>query len=458
MNRALDTKTEKEFLTTLGERLSYAGYPIGTNILSMLGLTYLSLFYTDFAGLSTGVVAALFLAARIWDAVNDPLFGGIVDRINPKKGKFKPWVSATIIALPVATIFVFRTIEGGGMSNIIYACITYIIWGMIGTVCGVPFSAMVTSLTDKLSERATLISWSTFTGILGSVLTAVLGGPMIKKFGFQNTVLILVTIAFITMIPVHFLAKERVLHPRRDRVTFKNMLDAIVRNRYLIAFFISYLFLTGTSFAMTIGTYFVKWNLGNLELMGIVMISSFLPVVILPLLLPMLIRRFGKRKLYLYGILLGIVFSVVQYFAGYRILPLFLLLNGIKLIGIYLPVTMTGMFTADCAEYGAYITGKRNEGITFAIQAFSNKLGGAVSGALSMLLLGLSGYNGMAEVQTQTTLDSIWLQISLLPVTGLVIAFVIFSRFYKLEEQDVEKMITGTASHKEFPVQDAIAE
>lgn len=442
MNQVNEKKLKKKFLTSLGERLSYAGYPIGTNILSMLVLTFLSMFYTDVAGLPTGAVATLFLVARIWDAVDDPVFGGIVDRTNPKKGKFKPWVSVTIVLFPIATFFLFWNIKGNTTGNLIYAYITYIIWSMTNTVCSVPFSALVTSLTDILNERATLISWSTFTGILGSVMTAIIGGPMIKNYGFPITVLIMVVCAFITMVPIHFLAKERVLHPKRDKVSLKSMFGAIVKNKYLLAFYASFLFLTGTSFVLTIGPYFVKWNLGNLELMGILMISSFLPVMILPLLLPMLIRRFGKRKLYIFGVSLGIVISIIQYFVGYNILPLFLLFNGIKLIGIYLPVTMMGMFTADCVEYGAYVTGKRNEGITFSIQAFSLKLGGAVSSSLSILLLGIFGYNGMAEVQTQATLNGIWLLISILPTIGLAIALIIFIRFYKLTENEVEMIIS----------------
>ena len=408
----------------------------------MLGSTFLPMFYTDVVGLTTGAVATLFFVARIWDAVNDPIFGGIVDRTNPKKGKFKPWVSVAIVVLPIATIFVFWNIKCNTTINLVYTYITYIIWGMIFTISDVPFNALVTSMTDILDERATLISWGTFAGILGSVMTAIFGGPMIKNLGFTITVLILVVLAFITMVPIHFLAKERLLHPKRDRVSLKSMFTAIIKNKYLIAFNASFIFLIGTSFVLTLGTYFVKWNLGNLELMGIVMTCSFLPVMILPLLLPILIRRFGKRRLYIYGISLAIVISFVQYFVGYNILPLFLLINGIKLIGIYLPVTMMGMFTADCVEYGAYVTGKRNEGITFSIQAFSRKLGGAISGSLSVLLLGIFGYNGMSEVQTQATLDGIWLLMSILPAIGLIIALIIFVRFYKLEENEVKMIIS----------------
>jgi Na+/melibiose symporter-like transporter len=246
---------------------------------------------------------------------------------------------------------------------------------------------------------------------------------MIANLGFSKTVLILAVPAFLTMVPIHFKVKERILHPMRDEVTLKSMFEAIARNKYLLAFNSSFIVLMGTNFALAIGPYFLKWNLGNLNLLGIVIIAAILPMLFLPVLLPILIRTFGKRKLYIYGISIGIVMSVVQYYAGYHIFPLFLLIFSIKFIGLFLPMMMMSMFTADCAEYGAFVTGKRNEGITFSIQSLSNELGSAIAGSLSVLLLGFFGYDGTSKVQTQAAFDGIWLIISILPAIGMIVAF-----------------------------------
>lgn len=439
----MDRREDQTFSTSIKERAAYVSYPFGMNILTMMVTMFLTMFYTDVVGLSTGFIAALFLAARIWDAVNDPLFGSIIDRFSPGKGKFKPWISIGIIAFPISAALLFINPNGGEIVSIIYAGVTYILCGMIGTLSGVPHTALATTMTDSLNERSVLMGRSTLTGIIGSVLIGVIGGPMIDNLGFSNTLLILAGAAFLTMAPIHFLAKERVIHPQKEKISFQDILKIVGKNKHLIAANLAYILIVGTSFATSIGPFFVKWNLGSLELMGVVMIFSFVPVIALPLLLPHFIRMWGKRKLYIYGISLGIIMSVVQFFTRYDNLPLFLVINGIKLFGIYLPVIMLNMKLADCAEFSAFVTGKRSEGVIFSIGAFSSKMGSAVSGAVAVFLLGVFGYDGMAEVQTQAALDGIWMLMSIVPVIGLTAGLIIFSRFYTLEEQDVEEMIVA---------------
>lgn len=107
---------------------------------------------------------------------------------------------------------------------------------------------------------------------------------------------------------------------------------------------------------------------------------------------------------------------------------------------------MMGIFTSDCLEYGAYTTGKRNEGITFSIQTFSTKLGSAISGAVSLFVIGMFGYDGTIDPvlgnQTAEALNGIWITTSLIPIIGLIIAFIVFTKFYDLTEDKVEKMVT----------------
>ncbi len=429
------------FVTSRAERLSYGGYFVGQNIIFITVLSFLAMFYTDVVGLSTGAVATLFLVARIWDAVNDPILGSLVDRATPKKGKFKPWVSATIVLMPIATILVFWNMKGGGTVNLTYAYITYILWGMIYTISDVPIFALATSMTDNLDERVSLISIGRFAAGIAGMIASVVGAPLIASLGFQTSVMILMAIAFITMVPLHFIVKERVLHPKKDKVTLKSMATAVFKNKYLLAFYGSAICILSFNFGTTIATYFAKWNLGDLSLQAVIMVSSMGIMLFIPLVLPVMIRKWGKRKLYITFVSIGIVFTLIQYVVGYENFVLFLVINAIKAAGLYTPVLMMGMFSADCAEYGAYITGQRNEGLTFSIQTFSTKLSQAVAGALPVLLLGVFGYDGQAEVQTARALEGIWLQMTLFPLIGFVIGLVIFILFYKLKESDVENMI-----------------
>jgi Na+/melibiose symporter-like transporter len=145
--------------------------------------------------------------------------------------------------------------------------------------------------------------------------------------------------------------------------------------------------------------------------------------------------------LLIYGLGSSIILSVLQYFLGYENFLLFLVINGLKSIGLFMPMLMMGIFSADCVEYGAYTTGERNEGVIFSVQTFSTKLGGAIASALSLFVIRAYGYSGIAVNQTEQALKGIWITISLIPTIGLVLAFLIFGLFYKLSERDVERMV-----------------
>lgn len=440
------------FRTSVAERISYGAFPLGSNLVNMLIMNFLNLFYTDKLGLPTAAVALMLFATKIWDGANDLLFGALIDRLPVKKDKFLPWLKMGAFALPVFTVLLFIDIKTGIPVKLVYAYATFILWEMWGTITGIPHSALITALTDDTNERNTLIAFGIFAGIVGTMVTGFLGGPLIKRIGYLPTATLIAIVSFLSMVPVGFTAKERVVHGKKESVTLLELIRTVIKNQNLLAFNVSYFFLLATSFVLTVGVYFVKWNLGDLDLMGLVLISNFTPIAILPLVLPALIKRFGKRALFISGTLTGIILSVVQYFIGYDNLPLFLVLNGIKVLGIYMPVNMSAMFVADCAEYNFSITGKRNEGLNFALGAFTNKVGSAVSGSLAMLLLGFFGYDGNAAAQSESALSGIWMLTSILPAIGLLASLIVFIRFYTLTEKDVQQMIRREELTKEITI------
>lgn len=429
------------YLTSKKERLSYGGWFIGQNIIYMLVTSYLAIFLTDEVGIVEGVVATLFLVARIWDAVNDPMLGGIVDKVNPKKGKFKPWIDAVTIFIPLVTIALFWKFDQSGSFTIVYAYIAYIVWGMLYTISDVPIFALATTMTDIPDERVKIMSIGRLAAAIASISVGLVAPQFIANLGYTTTVIILMSISLIMMMPLRFFVKERILYKRSSMVTLKSMFHAIFSNKYLLVFYGGYLAITATLTSMTIAPYFAKWNLGDLATQTTIMATMALPMFLVPILTPWLVKTFGKRKLLIYGLGSSIILSVLQYFLGYENFILFLVINGLKSIGLFMPMLMMGIFSADCVEYGAYTTGERNEGVIFSVQTFSTKLGGAIASALSLFVIRAYGYSGIAVNQSDQALKGIWITISLIPTIGLVLAFLIFGLFYKLSERDVERMV-----------------
>jgi len=146
-----------ENAVTKREKISYGLYFMGQNVFYGL-IGYMTTYFTDI-GITAALVAIVALITKVWDAINDPIFGMIMDKVNFKKGKFLPWLQISVIAIPVATILLF-TIPTGipMMAKIIWATLAYMLWDTAYTLCDVPIFGIVTTMTTDQKERISLNS------------------------------------------------------------------------------------------------------------------------------------------------------------------------------------------------------------------------------------------------------------------------------------------------------------
>lgn len=430
------------FLTTGRERFDYGLYFVGQNIFYIFVYLYTATYLLD-AGISAYAVTAALLVVKIWDAVNDPIFGGIVDRVKFKKGKFVPWLKASLIAIPIATVLMFAIPSGISMGfKIAWAIVSYMLWDTAYTICDVPIFGLVTTMTDNQEERTSLQAIGRVAAMVASMVVYV----AVPKFregigGWLPTIAILAVIALITMVPICFNAKERIEAADSEKeVGIKEMFKYIAHNRYLLIFYLALFIAYSANIASTLGLIFSRVCLGDESIQGTLSLATFVPAIVLGIFVPKICKKIDKFDLYFWSVIAMIVLSVLQYFVGYSNLGLFmgiLFLRGIP-TGIW-TITMY-MFTPDCAEYGHYKTGINATGITFATQTFAVKLMTAVSTALSTFCLGLIGYVSGEDVIQPVGMDGkIWLIYNLVPMIGLIIAVPILMQ-YKLRDKDVAIM------------------
>lgn len=423
--------------TTGKEKFYLASYSFGQSISMIYVLGMLSMFYTDVLGITPAMVATIYLVARIWDAVNDPLMGLVVDKSNLKGGRFVPWLKMTSWMLPIVTLLLFVNIDASPVMKTVYAFATYIIWGMVYTMSDVPAFAIPTVMTNSLDDRNKLIAKRTL-GAAVAFIAAIPAAALVEGVGWFKLAAVYSILMLIAMLFAGKL-KEKVTY-HRNQMTVKEIFRYIGKNKYLLVFYIAYLLLSITNTGTGLGTYFAKYNLGDLGLASLIGAITSAPLLFLPLILPKLISKMGKKKILLYCMAFGTVLSVIQYFTGYSSLGVFLVIQVVKTIFLSAPLLMLGMITADCVEYGHAVTGIRAEGLTFSVQTFSAKLAGAISGAVSLYLLQFFGYVENT-VQSARTLNGIWLSTTLLPSIGYVLMFFILLFFYHLKEKDVQAMI-----------------
>ena len=436
----------EQFVTNRLERLAYGGYFMGQNLIYFLVYQFLMLFYTDVVGITAGAVGTMFLIARIFDAVNDPIMGIIVDKTNLEGGKFIPWIKLVIFLMPLTTVILFIKVGGGGINSLIYAYITYLIWGIIYTISDVPIFALATVMTHNSNERVTLISIGRIGAGLGSVIISLFFMTLLSKIAWTGTVLLLATLALLSMLPLRYLGRERYVYQQKEVLSLKKIFSFVLNNKYLLIFYGAIIMASLTNTSTVSINYFAIYNLGNESYISTLTIANMIPMLLVPFVLPPLIKRYGKKKIFIMAFIVAILSSLVFYLIGYSNIVWVHLFTTIKGIA-QVPTFMIGLFTVDCIEYGTYTTNERAEGISFSLQTFTAKLSAAVAGAISGFVLERVGYEA-GVIQTPQTLNGIWNMYVLSPIFGAVIAIIIMWRYYDLTEKQVDDMILFNTKSK----------
>ena len=436
----------EQFVTNRLERLAYGGYFMGQNLIYFLVYQFLMLFYTDVVGITAGAVGTMFLIARIFDAVNDPIMGIIVDKTNLEGGKFIPWIKLVIFLMPLTTVILFIKVGGGGINSLIYAYITYLIWGIIYTISDVPIFALATVMTHNSNERVTLISIGRIGAGLGSVIISLFFMTLLSKIAWTGTVLLLATLALLSMLPLRYLGRERYVYQQKEVLSLKKIFSFVLNNKYLLIFYGAIIMASLTNTSTVSINYFAIYNLGNESYISTLTIANMIPMLLVPFVLPPLIKRYGKKKIFIMAFIVAILSSLVFYLVGYSNIVWVHLFTTIKGIA-QVPTFMIGLFTVDCIEYGTYTTNERAEGISFSLQTFTAKLSAAVAGAISGFVLERVGYEA-GVIQTPQTLNGIWNMYVLYPIFGAVIAIIIMWRYYDLTEKQVDDMILFNTKSK----------
>ena len=440
------------YMTTQKERLSYWTYFVGQNVYYNITFIYLSA-YLAMQGIALWKVSLVLLVVKIWDAVNDPIFGYIFDKVKFRNGqKSMPWLRIAVTFIPVVTIAVFA-IPGGfsETGKLVWFAVAYLLWDTVYTLTDVPAYSMLNTMTDNLQERNLLLSVNrVFSG--AGYLLCVIVMPVLIGRSYAFAVIVLSLLSAATMVPLCLFCKERNYDPAKDEgdFNFRQMFDYLGKNRYLLTYYGGYMATDAlkTSAATTL---FVSFFLFGSELYSIVLnLLGMVPGVIAAMLMPTILKKLDKFKVLFWCNIVNILSGLLIYFLGYENRTLFLVLTCIRAVPMCLVGVLAFMFTPDCAEYGQYKSGISAKGITFAIQTFSVKITGAISSALALFLLGLFAFpkietDSFAELAamniqlSQTATNGLWFVYALVPVIGMIIS-TFFYLNYHLTDKDVQIM------------------
>lgn len=441
------------------ERVSYYSFFIGQNMIYCMISSFL-VAYLTFVGIDPTKSATVMLIIKIWDAVNDAIFGVIFDKAKFKSGlKFRPWLKISCALTPVATFLIFAIPKGSSETvKLAWFAVAYLIWDSVYTLSDAPAYGLITVMTGNIEERNTILSYKSIMGGVGNGIATVLATILTSEYlGLSYTWVGLVVAigAAFTMYPIAINCQERNQLKKEEKeqeFTVKMMLSYLVKNKYLLIYYLGFFFYSAFQTYTTLHQIMAYYVFGN-SLAALVATSvAVVPQLVMSVLTPQIVRKIDKMTFFRWCCALAIIFSIACIPTKSSFI-LFIIFTTLKNIPIGAMGILLFIFTPDCAEYGEYKTGNEAKGITFSIQTFMVKLCAAFQSSLALYILGLFGYKtiegadnfqalenlGEAAAQTPHAIDGIWFAYSVFPVIGLVAAFIIWM-FYKLNDKDVQIM------------------
>ncbi|MDE6506105.1 MAG: MFS transporter [Eubacterium sp.] len=466
------------------EWMAYAVGALGQGMVYAIMSSYISDFYLSVLKLTPIFVLLLMLLARIWDAINDPIMGYIVDRSNFKNGKMRPYLIFTPIPIAILTVLLFYAPNLSGWQLMLYAGITYVVWGMVYTASDVPFWSMPNVMTPNPDERGNIISNArTANGIGSAVPMAIfmllgfilprfnLSGTELEKTKYMTIALICAVLGNLLFIRVYFKTKERVNIPvpPKKKKGEASALKLILSCKPLILTALMgilssarYMYQAGAVHVARYSFYIGKDLTGlslaeqeealqsNISLVSTVFaVATALGMFGAMLVMPLLFKKFNYKQIIIGTSLIGFAASMAIWFIGYEhfwaCVP-FLVLSCIPCGAINIcAFAMVG----DCLDYMEWKTGKRLTGMGSAIQSFVTKLGNAISPSFIVLMyiivnLDVASINANVTANplemSETIRTGMFSLVSIIPGISLLICIVpIF--FYDLVG-DKKKKIT----------------
>lgn len=484
----------KIFGTTPGEgvqpkeAIAYSITGFGQNLICTIIGSYLTVFLTDallFGGnvklgaiSGTMAVAFLMLGTRIFDAMNDPIMGSLVDRTRTKWGKCRPFLKWMAVPIAVSTIVCFCPFfKPQATTTFIIVTVIYVIWSVVYTVADVPFWGLSTCMTNNTEVRGNILTFARLVCTLGAGLVTVLvpiitsavtakykvDGVVQPQYIYDNantlkwTYFICAVVCAVVAVPMFFYGfrntKER-FTATDEAPSFIHNIKLLFKNKQLLLIVLSGI-LGGARMVYTYtgGLYFAKYVLKEEGLFSLITMLVVPGGLVASLLVPFLSKKFTKKWTYIIVHLFGGVVMAVMYFVGYDA-PWKLVICAIGLVLLGIPQGVNNIITyamiGDTVDYLEWKTGERGEGICFAMQTFISKIGMALGAFIGVFSYSWAGINPEAANGIYITPqgeNTLW---NLLILSGVISMFAcaVPMFFYNITEKKQREMVAEIEARK----------
>ena len=459
----------------------YAGYAMidaaGCLVFSLV-TTLLQKFYTDIFHLSPLFIMLMFIAARVWDGINDPIMGRICDTVRPSRyGRYRPWILYAALPLSLSAVLMFLRFPGFGeeghmTATCVYATVTYIFFGMAYTVLQIPFGSLASVVTTDAHERSRLSVWRSIGAALGSIPVLLIasfayakrldenGNVVLGENGKAITdmqyapvirgVAIMAVCSLVMLIVAFCLNRERVkTRPQNpEKGAALKVMRLLFKNRAFVSVsLISMLLLSGQMFTQSFYTYlfddYFHANWMNLASQA----CTYSPMLVMMFILPNLARRIGKKEICARGVAAAAAANLLLFFLRGMdpdvLMWVFLALCFVSGCGLTTLVMQLWAMVTDAIDDIEVKTGSRDDGTAYSVFNFFRKLGQVLSAVcVNGALLGMHYKVEKGAVQTMENLRRMYDLATLIPAVLFGLMALMLFAYYPLSRRKVEELQT----------------
>lgn len=428
---------------TLKEKVSYALVNLGNIPIQTILGSYLLIFYTNVVGLSPAACATLFLIARIMDGLNDPFVGFAIDHMpTTKHGHFRPTLIIGTVLCSINFLLLWFGPLMATSGKLVIAYITYLLIGVLFPVMDISLNSMLPVMTTDMGERNTLSSLKGFVYMLGmfglNMIAPIIIGNTSEKEGYIRLILITTAVVFVFSIVGTLGLKERVqADPTKNKYGLKDLVKILAQRPVAITFLSSLVYMIGTFVMNTMLAYFFTYVIGNLALISVVSIVQLVALLPATILVGTLIAKFGKKKLYIAGLVLIGLAPLIRLIDVTNV-PILMIVTVVTGFASGLCMPLTYGIQADNTDYVELKMGVRAEAAVAALSSFITKCGMGIGGAIPGYLLAAVGFDATAQSQPEEVRTVVIISAIVIPAVLSVLGAIIFGVGYPLTKEGLE--------------------
>ncbi|MCH5256484.1 MAG: MFS transporter [Lachnospiraceae bacterium] len=456
---------------TIGEKVSYGLGAVGKDMVYMLSASYILYYYQDILGVSAVAMGIILMAARVFDAFNDPIMGVVVAKTKTRWGKFRPWLMIGTILNAIILYLMFAAppaLDGAGL--VAYAAVTYVLWGVTYTMMDIPYWSMIPAFTEGGKEREGLSTLARSCAGVGSALITIITmicvfklGQGDERIGFKLFALI-IAIVFIVFVAITCANIKEKSTVDMETPSVGQMFRALISNDQAMAVVLTIVFINCSLYiTANLVIYFFKYDFGGEGWYNSYTIfntfGGAMQIISMMLFFPLFRKFLNTIQVFYVSFAMSIL--------GYASLLILTFTNMSNVFLLFIPAffifaahgmlsVLTTVFLANTVDYGELKNNSRDESVIFSMQTFVVKLASGVAALIVSICLSVfnlsndtSDTSAVVEAVANSSIVGLRMTMTVVPIAILLVAVFLFSKKYILTDEKVAEIAEKVKAKRE---------